>query len=170
MVSKSKLPRIRPRFEFAIKHSKEKALKIMSDALDNTNKRIEGVIIGNHVMLDVIKEDRNFWSPQMNFRFTIDDDEPSVTKVKGIIGPRPATWTLFMFFYFLIGTIGFLLSSYGLSKWSLEEYSITIWAFPILLVVMATAFIAGKIGEGLGKDQTRLLTSFLDESINLNGF
>lgn len=139
----------------------------MSDALDNTDKRIEGVIIGNHVMLDVIKEDRHFWSPQMNFRFTIDEDEPDITKVRGIIGPRPATWTLFMFFYFLVGTIGFLLSSYGLSTWSLGEYSITIWAFPVSLIVIATAFIAGKIGERLGKDQTRLLTAFLNESINL---
>ena len=165
MVRKSKLPRIRPRFAFPIKRSKEKALEIMSNALDNTDKRIEGVIIGNHVMLDVIKEDRHFWSPQMNFRFTIDEEEPKITKVKGIIGPRPATWTLFMFFYFLIGTIGFLLSSYGLSKWSLDEYSVTIWAFPISLVIMATAFITGKIGEKLGKTQTTLLSNFLYEAI-----
>ena len=136
----------------------------MSNALENTDERIEGVVVGNHVILDVLEEDRHFWSPQLNFRFTIDEDEPTITKVKGIIGPRPATWTLFMFIYFLIGTLGFLLSSFGLSKWSLGEYSITIWAFPISLLIMATAFLVGKFGERFRKKSDYITHHFFKGS------
>ena len=145
----------------------EDGLQLISNSLDNSDLPIEGVVIGNHVILDVIEEHRHFWSPQMNFRFSIDDDEPKITKVKGIIGPRPAIWTLFMFFYFLIGTFGFLLSSYGLSKWSLGEYSLTLWAFPFSFLIMLTAFIAGKFGERLGKDQVKLLSDFVKNSLNI---
>ena len=165
MYKKSKIPHIRPRFEFPVKYSKEEALQKMIKAVKNTNKRIEGVTIGNHVILDVVEEDRHFWSPQMNFRFTVDDNEPTVTQVRGIIGPRPGTWTLFMFFYFLIGTLGFLISSYGLSKWSLGEYSLTIWAFPVSLLIILTAFLAGKLGELLGKEQVTLLVNFVNKSL-----
>lgn len=167
MSKKSKIPRIRPRFELPIKQSKEDALKIFYNTLESSDARIEGIVIGNHVILDVLKEDRHFWSPQMNFRFTNDEEEPEITKVKGIIGPRPATWTLFMFFYFLIGTVGFLISSFGLSKWSLGELSISIWAFPMSILIMLTAFIAGKFGERLGKAQVELLTNFVKNSLNI---
>ena len=168
MTKRQAIPRIRPRFEFPIKYSKQDALQIMAAALEETNETIEGMIVDNHVIIDVTEEIRHFWSPQMNFRFTLDEDQPKITQVKGIIGPRPATWTLFMFFYFLIGTLGFFISSFGLAKWSLGEYSITIWAVPIALLIMLTAYAAGKLGEKLGKDQVELLTKFVKVNLQVD--
>ena len=95
---KNIIPKIRPRFVYTIQYSKELALDTITKQLNNTDKPIEGVIIDNHVILDVPKSNRHFWSPQMNFRITYGDENMQITQVKGIIGPRPEVWTLFIFF------------------------------------------------------------------------
>ena len=161
------VPRVRPRFELNVKWSKEEPLSRISDRLKKSKDGIEGVIVDNHVILDIPEKYRHFWSPQMNFRFVKENDNSTDTIVRGIIGPRPAVWTLFVFFYFAIGVIGFLISSYGLSKWSLGSYSHTIWAFPISILIMLTAYFAGKFGERLGQDQVMVLKQFVGETLSL---
>jgi hypothetical protein len=161
------IPKIRPRFVYPLKHSRERALYLMETEIKNTDLPIEGVILGNHVILDVVKKERHFWSPQMNFRFTNNDVNPAFTHVKGIIGPRPAVWTFFIFIYFLIGTLGFLLSSYGLAKWSLGQQSLYFWSFPFALLIMLTAFFVGKAGERLGKEQVELLIVFVKDALKI---
>ncbi|MEL7220607.1 MAG: hypothetical protein AAGJ93_04760 [Bacteroidota bacterium] len=73
-------------------------------------------------------------------------------------------WTMFVFFYFLIGVIGFFLSSYGISKWILDDYSPLIWAFSLLIIL--TAYFAGKYGEQLGADQIEILKQFVRDAID----
>ena len=95
----------------------------------------------------------------------MDEDDPDKSLVRGIIGPKPNVWTMFMFIYFGIGIVGLFGSSYGLSKLTLgKESTLFVWAFPIALLLMSTAYFASKSGERLGSDQINLLKTFFRDS------
>lgn len=47
----------------------------------------------------------------------------------------------------------------------LNVYSHSIWAFPIAILFMLTAYAAGKHGESLGKDQVEILKQFVREVV-----
>ncbi len=139
-------------------------MKRVLDLINERGNDIQARIVDDLVVLD-IKKEVHYWSPQLNFRVEADEDFPEHTSVSGLIGPRPKVWTLFVFIYFFLGITGFFISSYGVSRWILNEYSHTIWAFPIAALLMLTAFRAGKYGESLGKDQIELLKQFVREVV-----
>jgi len=126
---------------------------------------IQARIIGNHVILDIVGEDVHFWSPQLNFRVERNEEVPQETVVAGLIGPRPNVWTLFMFVYFSVGIAGFFISTYGISRYMVGEFSYTIWGLPLAGLFMLTAYQAGKFGERLGADQVELLKQFVRDSV-----
>ncbi|MEM1321065.1 MAG: hypothetical protein AAGG75_12500 [Bacteroidota bacterium] len=128
---------------------------------------IIGNIVNEHIILDIKAEDLHYWSPQLNFRVEPDEEVEGHSIVAGLIGPRPAVWTLFMFIYFSIGTLGFFISSYGVARWMLNEYSHALWAFPLAILFMLTAYKAGKVGEQMGRDQVEMLKYFVLEAITV---
>ena len=165
MILDSALIHIRPRFNLEIPHDKEIIMSRLAMLIKNSSDEIKGVIIDDHIILDIADHKTHYWSPQLNFRVEQNDlDEKSCT-VAGLIGPRPTVWTLFMFIYFFIAIVGFVISSFGISKMFLGEYSNLILALPISILLMSTAFAVGKYGERLARDQTEILKHFVREAI-----
>ncbi len=126
---------------------------------------LQGKMHGHHIVLDVTDERAHYWSPQVNFRVEPDKDHPEQCIVAGLIGPRPNVWTLFMFIYFSVGTIGFFIGSYGISLAMLGSYSNFLLAFPIAIFFMLSAFLTSKKGERLASDQTEDLKNFIRKAI-----
>lgn len=157
---------IRPRFSFVIPHPQRELMERLSELLAQSPDNISGRIIDNHVILDIVGEEVHYWSPQLNFRVEEDEQDQSQSIISGLIGPRPGVWTLFMFLYFSIGCIGFFISSFGVSRLMLGEYSHLLLAFPIAILIMLTAYQAGKYGEKLGADQIELLKQFVRDAVS----
>jgi hypothetical protein len=134
--------------------------------LIDTPEHLEGHLVDNHIILDIVGDQVHYWSPQLNFRIEADEEDDSKSVVSGLIGPRPPVWTMFMFIYFSTGVIGFFVSSYGLSKWMLGDLSYTLLAFPLAILFMLTAYRAGKYGEKLGAEQIEMLKDFIREAIH----
>ena len=127
---------------------------------------IKGKIIDDHIILDIVGEDVHYWSPQLNFRVEHDEENMAHSVVSGLIGPRPAVWTLFIFIYFSVGIAGFFISSFGVSKMMLDGYSNLILALPIAFLFMLTAYGVSKYGETLAKDQIEILKQFVRDAIH----
>ena len=157
---------IRPRFAFTVPYSREAVLERIRQGIES-NDAVRGTVVDYHVILDIPQRDRHYWSPQLNFRIELDEENPEHTEVKGLIGPRPAVWTMFMFIYFSIGAIGFFVSAFGISHWMLGKYSHTVLALPIAALIMLTAYLAGKQGEKLGHDQIEVLKQFIRDVLEL---
>ena len=140
-------------------------LERIKELLAATPPHITGKTVGHHVILDIVGEEVHYWSPQLNFRVEDDEDAPGRAIVAGLIGPRPAVWTLFMFVYFSIGVIGFFLTSYGISRYMVEDSSLAIYGLPLAAIIMLTAYQAGRFGERLGSDQVDMLKQFVREAV-----
>ncbi|OJJ18006.1 hypothetical protein BKI52_29585 [marine bacterium AO1-C] len=136
--------------------------------LEQTPPHMKGVIANDLVILNIVGEEVHYWSPRLTFRVEEDEDDETHTKVAGLIGPRPPVWTLFMFIYFFVGTVGFFISTFALSKILMGQKSLLIAAFPITIVFLLTAYFAGKYGEKLAKDQMEILKGFVREVISFD--
>lgn len=157
---------IRPRFELTVPFSASVILEDLKQRLKHADAPCDGYVAQQHVVLRVPYEEQHFWSPQM--QFSIEDLESGSEKceIRGLVGPQPAVWTLFVFIYSAIGVIGTFASLYGLSKWSLGEYSAFIWATPVTILLLGTAYLASKFGQRLGHDQIATLSRFMEKVIN----
>ncbi|MDX1409189.1 MAG: hypothetical protein R3330_13675 [Saprospiraceae bacterium] len=131
----------------------------------SASQEVTGHIVDHHVIIDIPERHRHYWSPQLNFRIESDEEDHDSCVMKGMIGPRPAVWTLFMFIYFSIGAAGFFISAFGFSRWMLGEFSYLVLALPLAVLFMLTAYRAGKIGERLGAEQIELLKEFVRHAI-----
>lgn len=158
---------IRPRFRLEIPYNNEFITNRVKSMLAKDTPHIDGKLVNNHLILDIVGEEVHYWSPQLNFRIDKDELNPEHTILAGLIGPRPPVWTMFMFIYFGVGVIAFLISSYGFSKWMLGEFTYYLFAFPIAILFMLTAYKAGKYGESLGADQVEILKDFVREAAML---
>lgn len=135
--------------------------------LKQTPPHIKGYIVDDHVIIDIVGKDMHYWSPQLNFRVEEDEFNPAQTIISGLIGPKPAVWTMFMFVYFAIGILGFFISCFGVPKVMSGEFSPLILALPIAIILMLTAYQAGKYGERLGADQIEMLKNIVREAISI---
>ena len=133
--------------------------------IENRPNEVIGKIVDNHIILDIVEKDQHYWSPQLNFRIEQDEFDTNKSVVAGLIGPKPAVWTMFMFIYFLIGIAGFFISSFGFSKLLLGEYSNLVLALPIAIVIMLSAYGVGKYGEHLANDQIEMLKQFVRDAV-----
>ena len=154
---------IRPRFSVKVPLSADEIKTRIKTRLERDGATCNGKMAMGHVVLDIPEKDLHFWSPQMSF--DIVDAEDGSSELKGLIGPKPHVWTLFMFFYFIIGTAGMFISIYGLSKWQLGNFHSAVFGFPIALVIMSTAYFIGKSAEKIGHDQIDTLKDFLRSAL-----
>lgn len=143
----------------------EEVLARVQQLLATSPAHITGKIIQEHVILDIVGEEVHYWSPQLNFRVEREENGADQTLIAGLIGPRPSVWTLFMFIYFSVGIAGFFITSYGISRYMVGQFSWAILGLPLAALFMATAYRAGKIGERLGADQVKQLKHFVREAV-----
>lgn len=156
---------IRPRFKFSVPQDPETVLRRIRDLLETTPPHITGKIVGHHIILDIVGEEVHYWSPELNFRVEQEEFGDGQTIIAGLIGPRPTVWTLFVFIYFSVGIAGFFVTSYGISRYMVGEYSHALWGLPVAAVFMATAYLAGQFGERLGAEQVDQLKQFVSEAV-----
>lgn len=148
-----------------IPHPKEELLERLKKQMEESSHELRGIIIGNHIFLDINQKEQHYWSPQLNFRVEEHETDKKKSIVAGLIGPKPSVWTLFIFIYFFIGVSGFFLSAKGVAKLMLGEYSHWILAIPFSILLMLSAYGVGKYGEYLAKDQIEILKKFVRKAV-----
>ena len=143
---------LRPRFKMNFNESQDVLISKFKKNLKSENCNYCSKIVDGHIIIDVPEDENHFWSPQLNIE--IETMKADKTIVKGLFGPKPQLWTLFMFFHFAVAVafIGFSIMTYV--QWTLkEDYSMALMiviGLPILWVVM---YFLGRIGRRKGHKQ-----------------
>ena len=156
---------LRPRFTIDLNDNDEEVLAQFSTEFKSDDCKFLGNIVDGHIFISVSKEEEHFWSPQLHLEILKKTETTSL--LKGLFGPKPQVWTLFMFIHFIIG-ISFL--GFGVllfTRISLNE--------PILLPLIMMVFLPlfwtllyflGKVGKDTGKNQMKDLHDFMIKVIN----
>ncbi len=155
--------RMRPRFRKEIPLSADEIKKRIENSLRDNQGKCHGEIVQNHVILRIPQEQQHYWSPQLTLQL---EEENGKTFMRGLFGPKPAIWTMFVFFYSAIGFLTLMGLMFGLSQWMLKMEPWGLWFVPAGLALLLLLYIASRIGQGLGREQMHQLQDFLDETLS----
>ncbi|MCF6168311.1 GTP-binding protein [Lutibacter sp.] len=156
---------LRPRFKMNFNETQQSLISKFEDNLKDVNCKYCSKIIDGHIVIDIPLDENHFWSPQLNIEVEKIDKNKAI--VKGLFGPKPQVWTLFMFFHFAVAVafIGFSIMAYV--KWTLKsDYTnalIVVIALPVLWIVM---YFLGQLGKKKGHKQMDELYEFMMNTLN----
>ena len=151
---------LRPRFSIDLKENPDELLKRITVYLKSDACVYRSKITDKHVFIDIPVKKSHFWSPQLHFEIVELDENEST--IKGLFGPKPQVWTLFMFIHFIVATLflGFGVLTYV--RYRLGESLL----FPIVILVALPLiwlllYFLGSVGKETGKNQMKELHGFL---------
>lgn len=130
--------------------------------LESKGAMCTGKIVDNHVIFKIPPSKQHYWSPQLTL-----DIEPksSGSLIRGLYGPKPGVWTMFVFFYSSIGFLTMMGLIFGLSQMMLKMDPYGLWAVPIGGFLLIGLFVISKAGQKMGQKQMHQLKEFLDNSL-----
>ena len=101
-----------------------------------------------------------FWSPQLHIE--VEKNEADGTVVRGLFGPKPQIWTMFMFIHFAVAVAFIVFAVMAYSKYLLkEDYTVSLilcLAMPVLWFVL---YFLGQLGKKKGYGQMLALDDFM---------
>ena len=157
--------RVRPRFKVHTTMNIGQIQERLEQGLNHENASCLGRV---HVMggtLSLPLEQQHYWSPQLSLSF---EETETGTIVRGLYGPRPSVWGMFVFFYSFIGIGTLIVATIGFSKLTLGKSSGLLWLVPVLLLVFLSLYLVSYFGQKLGRKQMITLHQFMEEVTGLN--
>ncbi|MBO6524786.1 MAG: hypothetical protein JJ971_13225 [Balneolaceae bacterium] len=157
-----KLNRIRPRIRFETEYSPEQLHRRIKEYLSKPEIQCEGQILPGFATFYPKESDQHYWSPQLTINF---EKSETGSLVRGLYGPKPSVWTMFIFFYSFIGFITMIAAMVSLSYWSLGEASIIFWSVPVLILIFLSLFLVAYLGQKFGHKQIVNIHRFLEDCV-----
>jgi len=155
---------VRPRFKIETDLQPEDISNKIQEGLKKHEVTCIGTTNPRFISLRIPLTEHHYWSPQLSITL---EDTPEGSIVRGVFGPRPAVWTMFIFFYTVIGLAILVVGVLGLSKLSLDKSGDIIWLVPALLAVFFSLFGVASRGKKLGHNQMLALQNFFEKSTGL---
>lgn len=154
--------RIRPRIYVETPLSPDEINHRIRKELRSQSRLCDGQSTKGFATICPPEKDQHFWSPQLTI--TLEEAEGS-SVIRGLYGPKPAVWTMFVFFYATIGFTILIMSMIGLSYWSLGKSADFLWLLPVLIFLFFTLYGVAYFGQKLGHKQMTNLHRFLERCL-----
>ena len=123
-----------------------------------------GSVFPDHAVLYILPAEERMWSPFLSLDV---GSHPDGALVRGLFGPKPAVWSLFVAAYAacLFGALGAL--GFAYAQWTIGQAP---WALGVLPVAAAGALATygfARYGQHRGRDQMERLRGFLDVPLGM---
>lgn len=153
---------MRPRFKLSTALNKQTFKDLISKNAEMPGSCCRISVSENHVFVRVPEEKRHYWSPFLTLEMQEQDNS---LELKGLFGPSPAVWTMFVFFYTGVAFIGMIGLFYGLSQWTLNMRPTGFWLVPITIILEVALFAISRTGQKLAHSQMQEIFNFLKDTI-----
>ncbi|MBR9919527.1 MAG: hypothetical protein GYB31_01730 [Bacteroidetes bacterium] len=153
---------VRPRFQVESDQSVDDIAANIKSALQREGATCKGRIKHGFATLWIPHEEQHYWSPQLTL--TLEKTEEGTSLLRGVYGPRPSVWTMFIFFYSVIGFAMMVISIVGFSNVSLDKSGKILWLLPVLFVIFLSLYLVAYFGQKLGQKQMVVLHLFVEKS------
>ncbi|MFD0863592.1 GTP-binding protein [Sungkyunkwania multivorans] len=148
---------LRPRFTIELEFSNEEALRLFEES-----KTTDFVIsrIDDHVFIRIPRGKQHFWSPQLHLEIEPMEDGKSL--LRGLFGPKPSIWTMFMFAHLIVATIFIIFGIWAYSNWSINnDFIPQLVVMFFMLIIWFGLYFAGRMGKDAGKGEMRSLYDYM---------
>ena len=163
-ITTDKIIHIRPRFHLQVNNSIEEVQQLVSITIKSNEFPCTGSVKHGFGVINILKQDQHFWSPQLTV--TVEEVEGN-TEIRGLYGPRPSVWTMFIFFYCIVGFSTIISAMVGFSNLSLDKPAGILWLTPVFILLFFSIYLVSNFGKKLGKDQLVILHNFFEKSLNI---
>lgn len=156
---------LRPRFEKVV----SKTIENIQTDTDSLKQKIKPNFIINqldeHLWIYIGKENKKFYSPHLHLEF--ESLEHGKTKVKGLFGPDPALWTLFMFLHFVVAGIFIIFGVFAYSNWTLNQpFGVHLAVMAMMIVAWFTLYFIARSNRKKGMPQAREIQKVMEELLD----
>ena len=158
---------IRPRFQADLPMKQSTIVSKIKKGFSQPDATCVGVATEGFASIKIPVNDRHYWSPQLSLTLE-EQEEKNGTNIYGLYGPAPAVWTMFVFFYALIGFAIAVILVVGLSRISLDMDAPILWWIPVLLIILLSIYLVSFFGQKIGHGQMETLHTFLENSLGLD--
>lgn len=150
---------LRPRFKRDLSINRDTFFSIIKSHKEN--KLFIVSTVDDHVFIRIPKSKSHFWSPELHLEVT--EASNKTLLLKGLYGPKPSVWTMFMFLHFVVAGLFIASAIWLYTRYTLEESL----RFPLIIMILMFFFwlilyIAGRMGKRTGEGQMRELHDFLN--------
>lgn len=154
---------LRPRFKFEKNQNNEYLLGLF----DKAKKEQDNFIVSridNHVFLKLPKNKQHFWSPQLHLE--IDEIDENSSTIRGLFGPNPTVWTMFMFFHFIVAGLFIGFGVWAYTNWALKtSYALQISLMFFMVIIWIALYVIGQMGKKAGMEEMHLLHGFMRDTL-----
>ncbi|WP_196892352.1 GTP-binding protein [Aureivirga marina] len=124
-------------------------------------------IVDHHIVVDIPLDENHFWSPQLHFEIL--DGEEKASLVKGLFGPKPHVWTMFMFIHFAVAFAFTVFFVIFYTEWSLnKDYTLSLSFMIGLPILWCILYVLGQLGKKTGRPQMIELYQFFIKGMNID--
>jgi len=155
---------VRPRFHAHCNLSPDELIDRINAKLREEKSPCTGKVITGYATILIPEEDQHYWSPQLSLTI---EEIPGGSHLRGLYGPRPAVWTMFMFLYSCIGFAAFMITMIGLSFLTLGKSVTILWWVPVLILLFLSLYLVAGIGKRLGQRQIKIIHAFIEDCTGL---
>jgi len=155
---------IRPRFEVSSDYQVAELELLLKQALKKDNAPCSGQVRYGYVSLFPSEKDKHYWSPHLSV--TIEEHSSlNGSLVRGLYGPSPAVWTMFVFVYGIIAVAIVIALVIGFANLSIGESSVILWAVPLLILILGSMYLVSSVGQKKGHNQIENIHHFFESCI-----
>jgi hypothetical protein len=154
---------LRPRFKFEKNENNEDLLSLFDKEKQKQTNFIVSRI-DNHVFIRLPKHKQHFWSPQLHLE--IDEIDSKNSTIRGLFGPNPTVWTMFMFFHFIVAGLFIGFGVWAYTNWALKtDYALQLSLMFFMVLMWIVLYVIGQVGKKAGTDEMYLLHGFMKETL-----
>ena len=154
--------RSRPRFKIVTKMTPDEFSRKMNFHLKNRKKILGGYSNAEISIIRLRQEKEKYWAPQLQIRVEQNEETPGTIVIRGLFGPRPSVWTLFMFSYGLGGAILLTTGLYGWIELALGIGGFWVWTNLIGVLLFIIPYVSAKIGQRIARSHMDVLRTFIE--------
>lgn len=155
---------LRPRFEKIV----PKSVTAITDTANRLKNNLKPNYIINimeeHIWIYIGKENKKIHSPHLHLE--LEELENGDTKVKGLFGPEPGLWTMFVFLHFVVAGIFIIFGVFAYSNMSLGQPSGIHFAIMVLMIIAwFSLYFTAKNNRKKGMPQAYELEKVMEEML-----
>ena len=155
---------VRPRFHMMLPGSVEESMARVVAAATLPEHRCVCRVLGRHIDIALVREDRRRWSPCVQLEFA-DQPQGEGAQVHGLVGPHPNLWTLFAFLNISVALLGGIGVMLGLVQVSLEMAPWGFWVTIASVAALVGMYLVSQFGQRCAAAQTHFLRDLVEGAL-----
>ena len=156
---------LKPRFSISWPEKKEQIIARFQKEAAIKPKPYHLKIIDHHIIIDISDKEQHFWSPQLHLEI---EEQDNKSQIKGLFGPKPNVWSLFMFLHFAVALAFLVFVIIAYTRHTLgQDYLFASYMSVAMVSVWIILYFLGQIGKKKGHDQMLELEAYFNKILKM---